>query len=72
MDASSVEAQLAAIGDAMLDVGPSLHRFVSPNNVLNRLRQQQAPAWCEVRWIEDYERHLAAPGQPRMDKPYRS
>ena len=54
----SAEEQLRAIASTILQVAPELPVSVSAEQVLERLRDQPQLAWCERRWIEDYERHL--------------
>ncbi len=54
----TVAEQLREIANALIEAMPRLLVSVSPEQVLRRLHGQQSPAWCERRWIDDYERHL--------------
>ena len=58
MEDGSVAEQLQSISTAVLRAMPRLHKTASPEQVLKRLRRESPPAWCEARWIGDYERHL--------------
>jgi hypothetical protein len=55
----TAEAQLQQIGATLAQNLPSLSRDLTPQKVLAAIRRDSENAWCEQRWIDDYETELS-------------
>ena len=55
MEDKVVAEQLAAIGDALAASFPDVIEHLTPSSVVQQLRRNGNSAWCEKRWIADYE-----------------
>lgn len=60
MDDELVAEQLDAIAQALAESFPDMVEHVTPAVMLQQLRRNGESAWCEQRWIADYEAAEAA------------
>jgi hypothetical protein len=54
-----VDRQLDQVGQALVHWFPIAAQRITPTVLRDQIARYGEAAWCEKRWVEDYDRHLA-------------